>query len=64
VLIDFRQLIELFSQAHLGNDADLIFPVHVAQQHCHNSHDATYCECYSGEPVWRPGDLEAKVQIP
>ncbi len=38
-----RLWIELFSQAHTGNDVNLVLPVHVAQQHRHNSHDAPHC---------------------
>lgn len=29
-------------QAHSGNDADLVLPVHVAQQHGHHGHDAAH----------------------
>lgn len=50
-------------QAHPGNDADLILPVHVAQQHSHYSHDAPYCQRHPGKPVWRPGVLEREVQV-
>lgn len=59
---DLRLLTELFFQAHNGNDDDLSLPVHVAQQHCHNCHDAADCKRHPGESVWRPGDPETKVQ--
>lgn len=53
----------LFSQAHSGDDVDFVLPVHVAQQHRHNGHDASNRQRHPGESVWRPRDPEAEVQV-
>lgn len=46
VTIPLRRLglsgLYLLPQAYFGNDGDHVLSVHVAQQHGHDSHDASY----------------------